>query len=238
MAATLVGVKKNLHKVLRAQKGSKKRIWRQFSGYRRIRKKCEKILQKFRQKSLDNPQLIKRYIPANGTFLPSHPKKKKRESRQKITQKNCALFRGPKTQKKCSIFTLKNYALLTEFHPPLEFPLSLTRQTIPKMGLHRGKTLPYRTIMYRTTSVSLFAAQLNCRRSWVILETDPQFLPLSFHRFLRFFFTKKSQENASYFFGVFLFFFVDFFLVQGRRVVAVDSDFLWQIAEKNQSRNQ
>lgn len=211
MAATLVGVQKICMRYCARKRVAKKKEYGDSS--QAVEEKCENILQKFRQKSLDNPQLIKRYIPANGTFLPSHPKK--RQSRQKITQKNCALFRGPKTQKKFSIFTLKNYALLTEFHPPLEFPLSLTRQTISKMGLHRGKTLPYRTIMYRTTSASLFAAQLNCRRSWVILETDPQFLPLSFHRFLRFFFTKKSQENASFFFGVFLFFFVDFFFFFG-----------------------
>lgn len=148
--------------------------------------------------------IVNQTVYTRKRYLFTLAPKKKRQSRQKITQKNCALFRGPKTQKKCSIFTLKNYALLTEFHPPLEFPLSLTRQTIPKMGLHRGKTLPYHTIMYRTTSVSLFAAQLNCRRSWVILETDPQFLPLSFHRF----FHKEIAGKCILFFSGFFFSFL------------------------------
>lgn len=77
-----------------------------------------------------------------------------------------------------------------------------------QMGLlTRDPTLPYRTQLSSVHYKCLFAAQLNCRRSWVILDSDPQFLPLSFADFLLIFFTKKSQENASYFFQGFSFLF-------------------------------
>jgi len=81
-----------------------------------------------------------------------------------------------------------------------------------------------------------FTLELSRGRSRVILDSDPQFLPLSLRRFLRFLSQKtarnflrhcagkKCGENSLFFVEI-----SEFGLL--RRVAApIDSDFLWQIA--------
>lgn len=81
-----------------------------------------------------------------------------------------------------------------------------------QMGLlTQDPTLPYRTQLSSVHYKCLFAAQLNCRRSWVILDSDPQFLPLSFADFLLIFSQRNRRKMHLIFFGVFLFFFERFF---------------------------
>jgi len=80
-------------------------------------------------------------------------------------------------------------------------------------------------------STSVFALQLNCRRSSVILDSDPQFLPLIFVSFFFSFalkkkrrsrkrreFDKEIKENASYFF---LEFFGSIFRDEGLHLTAI-----------------
>lgn len=197
------------------KRGSRKKVWRQlvyFSGHWKMWEHFAKIpLEFFRQSTVNQTvYLFPPYPRTQKIKDKNHPEKlcivwgNFLRPKKKGTHKKFAL-------QKCSIFTLKNYALLTEFHP--EFPYS--GQTMPKWGCYHG-TLPYRTLPYRTQLSSvhykcLFASQLNCGRSWVILDSDPQFLPLSFADFLLCFFSQRNRKKMHLiFFRVFLFFFVGF----------------------------
>lgn len=148
-------------------------------------------------------------LGTRNTFLFSHPKKSRKNHPEKLRIVRGNFLRPKRIRnfalEKSSIFTLKNYALLTEFHP--DYPPS-SGQTMPKMGLHRPKTLPYRTVPYWGTTTSAYVC---CAAKLWKISGNPRHWSSIFTLEFSSFFHKEIAGKCILFFSGFFFSFLSIF---------------------------